>query len=452
MKTSFAIAVVLAAATTFASFVKKHGPAGEIVHVDVDGLSMTVTWNNNFTAVAELTDEDKDYKEACIFPGKFIKDEKSSVLVTGCADEELAVQFHSGIFGDYIMTITKEGKVKDVDPGEEFKELVFQSEDFTPFVAEDNKRIKREDKEYDEYDYSDFTFESVDLEDLPDLGDYEIDDELLPEKVEVQLNVYIDPAFRQLHGYKTKNMLRRIIGQADLLMKHPTLNTKVQFVHNNRFYDSKQHLRFKDKATASKDFKTRLPKLLKSPLYVDGHPVNHVYFTVPDSRFIKGVASGGSICNKPDSKDGRPRAIIAWNKDVSRTAVTMAHEVGHTLGMFHDFERRRWPTQHRTKKQCSIGTKTGHFILSYGNNPQRTVWSECSNEDFKDYYFKVMLSEGSDDKFCLKEEGGADVSACSADEFQCGGGGRCIPANQRCDGLKRHCHGGEDELNCNFFD
>jgi len=434
------LSIVLVAVTVDAATLKA-GPSGDIVQATVENLMLTVRWNNNFTAVAVLID-----KEDCIFPGKFLLDEESEVLVTGCttANEEIAVQFQSRKFGDYIFTVTKEGKIKQVENDvDEYEELVFISEDYFGVGTEENGRVKREDEDY----YEDFYFLSDDLEILPDLDDYEIDDELQPKEVELQLTVYLDLDFKKLHGRKAKTRARQIVVQAGLLMKHSSLATKISLVANNRYHFSNQHLGFSNKEIASNDFYKKFPDVLKSPYSVDGgHPIAHVYMTVADGGFAKGVALGGSMCAPLDARQGKPRAIIVW-QDVATSGATLAHELGHVLGMYHDFSARSG----RTSSTCADRKTKGQFILNYGNNPRRTTWSDCSNEDFKEYYFKQRFAR--DDKFCLKEIGNTEdavESSCSPSEFQCGPGGRCIPSSQRCDGLKRHCPGGVDELGCPF--
>ena len=153
MKTLF-LSIVLVVVTVDAAIFKA-GPSGDIVQATVENMMLTVRWNNNFTAVAVLMDKEED-KEDCIFPGKFLLDEESEVLVTGCttANEEIAVQFQSRKFGDYIFTVTKEGKIKQVENDvDEYEELVFISEDYFGVGTEEDGRVKREDEDYYEAFY-----------------------------------------------------------------------------------------------------------------------------------------------------------------------------------------------------------------------------------------------------------------------------------------------------------
>ena len=422
-------------------------PAGDVIQADIDDLSITIQWENNFTAVAELTDNEKD---DCIFRGSFVKDKRSRVLVTGCYlnEEDLAIQFESKKFGDALFSTTPEGYLRRSSlEDNNFDEYVFYSDSNDEPAPGRNGRVRRQDDDYDFYDYDLSPFESADLKDLPNLDEYETDVGDLPDKIELDLNIYIDPSFRNLHGSRTKTVLRQILAQAGQLYKHQSLNTKVQLVHNNwRFYDSNQHIKFNTRdrygPTIKNDFYNILPRLLRAPYTIDGHPVAHVYFTVPDGGSATGVALAGSVCATQYRREP-PRAIIAWSS-VAVTGVTLAHELGHILGMYHDFSSYNSDGRRYT---CS-GKRSGRFILAYGNNPRRTSWSSCSNLDFRTYYFKVALSRAGG--FCLAQTGGARGRSCRAEEYQCLRGGRCIPGYQRCDGLARNCPGGDDEIDCAY--
>ena len=60
------------------------------------------------------------------------------------------------------------------------------------------------------------------------------------------------------------------------------------------------------------------------------------------------------------------------NYDLQNTVLTFVHEVGHQLGMDHDFERR-------DGRDCS-----GDGHMSYGRKKEE--WSSCSKLDFKNWW------------------------------------------------------------------
>ena len=67
---------------------------------------------------------------------------------------------------------------------------------------------------------------SSDFDSLPDLDDYEVDEFDYPSKVELHLNIYLDPQFTNFLQYLGKSPNRfanQIVAQSNLLMNFPSL-------------------------------------------------------------------------------------------------------------------------------------------------------------------------------------------------------------------------------------
>ena len=74
--------------------------------------------------------------------------------------------------------------------------------------------------------------------------------------------------------------------------------------------------------------------------------------------------------------------------------MTVAHELGHVLGMAHDFK-----TVKNGRVKCQTNKRAGITVMNYGSKVPREVWSNCSNYDFKDTYTRILVGTGG---YCLK--------------------------------------------------
>ena len=87
-----------------------------------------------------------------------------------------------------------------------------------------------------------------------------------------------------------------------------------------------------------------------------------------------GVAYLGKVCR--NDQDYKKQSISVYHTQISFMGYLLAHEVGHNLGMSHDFA----PKHGGNGGPCD---KKG--IMSYGGLYQ---WSECSVNDFTEHYNK----------------------------------------------------------------
>ena len=126
----------------------------------------------------------------------------------------------------------------------------------------------------------------------------------------------------------------------------------------------------------------------------------HMMLTHIDDPNIphKGKAIHGTIC---DQSPNRAVGVVRWLGNAMETAVTFAHEVAHTYGMYHDNEEPKngW------RETCEDGNV---YVMTPGNPLQkklRSTWSECSNKDFRQYWFNAKIAahkNGFGYEFCLK--------------------------------------------------
>ena len=101
------------------------------------------------------------------------------------------------------------------------------------------------------------------------------------------------------------------------------------------------------------------------------------------------------------SKDQRYKTSInEWYNSVSESAGVLAHEIGHALGMYHDFGNGGTSDI----KYDSQGNRcTGlNGLMDYGARRNVDKFSTCSREDFAAWYQRVVGTYGS---FCLSCSG-----------------------------------------------
>ena len=101
--------------------------------------------------------------DECIYRGSFMEDLGSSILVTGCEDEERSLQIHSLMFGDTLATGSSNGTILPVLGGFiEDEEDVVEKDDFFLQFGDGSETEDFTADEEDVVENNDFFFQSGD--------------------------------------------------------------------------------------------------------------------------------------------------------------------------------------------------------------------------------------------------------------------------------------------------
>jgi len=182
---------------------------------------------------------------------------------------------------------------------------------------------------------------------------------------------------------------------------HASLGTKIKFerIGNFEYLDQK----IVASSAGLEAVKPHAPKVIGSADLV-------VYMANDESSLwgTIGIAWCPVICG-PSYHNAWKTSINEWRPDSISYGGLVAHEVGHNLGMKHDFAEAHGG-------QSSSCNKDNH-IMAYGNSKEK--WSACSKKDFEARYLQVKNS------WCMEADIG---NTCS------GGGNTPSPPPSTCTG------------------
>ena len=103
--------------------------------------------------------------------------------------------------------------------------------------------------------------------------------------------------------------------------------------------------------------------------------------TTSSCQFGGGRVSEIGIVCKDSANNKYKQSINNWGTSYAMLAESMAHEIGHQLGIHHDHDKKNggtgnWAT---STNECN-----GKGLMSYGDHLR--VWSSCSKANFEAYY------------------------------------------------------------------
>jgi len=327
--------------------------------------TLSLKWGANLSTDVKLKPSSQ-----CIFEGSFEDEPDSKVLVTlaMCSNTALDIHIHSKNMGD-ILASYKNGKLVEEE-----------------VVTDNNNDLKRSVVGSDPYDdyITDFDFydEFYNISEL----EYEFEDDPLPSApLTLHVNVYLDVDWLKAHQSYAQETAGQVVKQAAMILQHPSLDIKIELVPHQEMFETLEMEHVEPNQKGVKIFE----KFLEGPFEKSGSPVTHVLLTANDDSPFIGIGRLQSVCSSKE----KAVVITKWIRNTPRTAITLAHEIGHILGMRHDFK----PVPEK-RGLCGEGRKKGTLIMNYGE--PRTVWSRCSNQDFRRLYDAVIATRG---EFCLKE-------------------------------------------------
>ena len=97
-----------------------------------------------------------------------------------------------------------------------------------------------------------------------------------------------------------------------------------------------------------------------------------------------GVAYMRAVCQSQKWRQKYKQGIGLWGQSHASVADLVSHEIGHNLGMQHDFHTSHGGTG---EDKTSHNPCNHKGIMSYGEAPKQ--WSSCSVKDFTAHYYSL---------------------------------------------------------------
>jgi len=187
--------------------------------------------------------------------------------------------------------------------------------------------------------------------------------EALPSRVTLKTDIKYDNSLLKHFGYsheKTKEFLNRVVSLAKVWMSHESIVMKVDIK-----VGEVDHI---DETIRASGYHIR-------NLFHRGFPSHTSFFCKDFTRgSTLGIAYVRSACDYRGYAININELYTRYDAEQS-TAKVFAHELGHNIGMLHDFE---------DVHGGHGGPCDGRGLMSY--HGAKDKWSACSNDDFEAYW------------------------------------------------------------------